>query len=86
MVLESPEESGGRRDRARSSVRASEGRWSPRGCCCNEKIELTLCSGERENFRRRKALRSLYSMGTSPLLSSHWAICGNRASGRAART
>ena len=86
MGAEEPAGVGGRRARARSSVRAAEGRWSPSGCCRRSKMVRTLCSGETENFVRRCDLRVEYSTWSSPWSSSHWEICGKRASGRAART
>ena len=84
--FEDPVVSGGRRARERSSERASEGRWSPKGWCARANIFLARCSGERENFCRRYDLRSSYLMALEPCESSHSAICGNKASGRAAKT
>ena len=86
IFLEVPVSSGGRQQRDLISVRASDGLWSPSGWLDRSRIIWTRHSAEGENFCRRNALRSWYSIASSPFASSQVDICGKIVSGMAART
>ena len=86
ILAEAPAASGGRRQRDLISVRASYGRWSPSSWFDKSRIIWTLLSVDGENFFSRNALRSWYSIASSPFASSQEDICGKSVSGMAART
>ena len=76
IFAEVPVLSGGKRQRDLISVRASDGLWSLSGWLDRSRIIWMSRSAERENFCRRNALRSWYSIASSPFASSHVDICG----------
>ena len=86
IFAEVPVSSGGRRQRDLISVRVSDGLWSPRGWLDRSRINWTRRSAEGENFCRRNALRSWYSIVSLPFASSQEDIRGKIVSGMAART
>ena len=86
IFAEVPVSSGGRQQRNLISVRASDGLWSPSGWLDRSRIIWTRCSIEGENFCRRNALRSWYSIASLPFASSQVDICVKIVSGMAART
>ena len=67
-------------------MRASDGLWSPSGWLDRSRIIWTRHSAEGENFCRRNALRSWYSIASSPFASRQVDICGKIVSGMVART
>ena len=78
--------SGGRQQRDLISVRASDALWSPSGWLNRSRIIWMRRSAEGENFCRRNALRSWYSIASLPFVSSQVDIFGKIVSGMAART
>ena len=86
ILAEVPVLSGGRQQRDLISVRASDGLRSPSGGLDRSRIIWTRHSAEGENFCRRNALRSWYSIASSPFALSQVDICVKIVSGMAART
>ena len=86
IFAEVPVSSGGRRQRDLISVRASDGLWSPSGWLDRSRIIWTRHSAKGENFCRGNALRSWYSIASSPFASSQVDICVKIVSGMVART
>ena len=78
--------SGERRQRDLISVRASESLCSLSGWLDRLRIIWMHRSAEGENFCRRNALGSWYSIASSPFVSSQVDICGKIVSGMEART
>ena len=86
IFAKAPAASGGRRQRDLISVRASDERWSPSGWLDKSRIIWTFLSADGENFFRRNALRSWYSIMLLPFPSRQVDICGKSVSEMAART
>ena len=80
-----PVSSGGMQQRDLILVRALDGLWSPNDWLDRSRIIWMRRSAEGENFCRRNALRSWYSIASSPFASSQVGICVKIVSGMAER-
>ena len=85
IFAEVPVLSGGRRQRNLISVRVSDGLRSLSGWLDRSNIIWMRRTAEGENFCRRNALRSWYSIASSPFVLSQVDICGKIVSGMEAR-